>query len=334
MVAILEKIMHNISFHQIVDFIEASHIRVETTDRETKILAQVNGRTVELFASMLVPQGEGSKHPFEPHHTTSAQNESIHHEQITQSTQHAQITSPEPIPQSHEQTTSQEPTIPSQSHSVITIPKRINKGTIRISQSKVPSPGADETAFPTGDVRFSEAFHTDTSFDAGQDIENIAKTYAMPHEALPRVTSLGGDEGDQIIRERAERDFKIARTHAERELEMMIAELDRSNEMIAKYLSEYEQAAVGLSYNEKMQDFVPMNSKLESKRLKRPGIQLDKERIKKLKTAKASGTKPTQEQQSEEPKELSEEELKKMMELVPVEELYIKALQGKYPIID
>nr|GFD45073.1 hypothetical protein [Tanacetum cinerariifolium] len=44
--------------------------------------------------------------------------------------------------------------------------------------------------------------------------------------------------------------------------------------------------------------------------------------------------KPTQEQQSEEPKELSEEELKKIMKLVQVEELYIEALQVKYPILD
>nr|GEV31607.1 reverse transcriptase [Tanacetum cinerariifolium] len=248
---------------------------------------------------------------------------------------------------------------------------RITRGTIRISQSKVPSPGAYETSFPTGDVRYGEAFPTDTSLDAGQDKENIFKTSAMPHEALLRVTSFGvatastcislaiatasgsfptaaffttscvatpttrvtrssrgvvirssslmsvnipsiskKDKGkgkmskpeqpNQIIREQAERDYEIAKIHAERELEMMIAELDRSNEMIAKYLSEYDQAAVGLSHDEKieeklipvwekMQDFVPMNSKQESKRLKRPGIQLDKERIKKLKTAKALG---------------------------------------------
>nr|GEZ07399.1 hypothetical protein [Tanacetum cinerariifolium] len=142
---------------------------------------------------------------------------------------------------------------------------------------------------------------------------------------------------DQIIREQAERDFKIARIYAEKELDMMIVEFDRSNEMVVKYLSEYEQAEDGLSHDEKvelinelvinagwktkdfkgmtfeqieekfilvwekMQDFVPMNSKLESKRLKRP---------------------------SEEPKELFEEELKKMIELVPVEELYIEALQS------
>nr|GEY22398.1 retrovirus-related Pol polyprotein from transposon TNT 1-94 [Tanacetum cinerariifolium] len=55
----------------------------------------------------------------------------------------------------------------------------------------------DETAFPSGDVRYREAFPTDTSLDEGQDRENIAKTSAMPHEALPRVTSLGGGEGQR-----------------------------------------------------------------------------------------------------------------------------------------
>ncbi|GKC26633.1 EFR3 homolog cmp44E-like protein, partial [Tanacetum coccineum] len=77
----------------------------------------------------------------------------------------------------------------------IPIHRRLTKGTIRISQSKVPSPGADETASPSGDDRHGEAFPTATSLDAGQDRENIAKTSAMPHEASPRVTSLGGGEG-------------------------------------------------------------------------------------------------------------------------------------------
>ncbi|GJR91622.1 hypothetical protein Tco_0215633 [Tanacetum coccineum] len=85
---------------------------------------------------------------------------------------------------------------------------------------------------------------------------------------------------------------------------------------------------------EKIQDFVPMNSKLESERVKRPGSQLVQESSKKLKTTKASGSEPSQEQQTKEPKELSEEELKKMMEIVPVEEFYIEALHAKYLIID
>nr|GEX16039.1 hypothetical protein [Tanacetum cinerariifolium] len=410
MVAILEKTEHNTDFHQIVNFLEASHIRyaltvrptvnvshirlfwsttrVKTTNGETKIIAKVNGRQSTVFESSIrrhlklndeegpiftsvevshsyhyavlspkstsynefssniatalvclatnrtynffkmifdgmmrnvkIPHGEGSEHPFEPHHTPSNQDEPIHHKQITQSPQ-------------HEQTTSQEPTIPSQSHSIISTPRRITRGTIRISQSQVPSPGADETVFPTGYVRYGEAFLTVTRLDARQNMENIAKTSAISHEASPKPSKkkileqmsvqLARDleakfaQEDQIIRVQSERDSKIARIHAKRELEMIIAELDRRNKMVAKYL-----------IWEKMQDFVPMNSKLESERLKRPGIQLGKESFKKLKTAEASSTEPTQEQQSEEPKELYEEELKKM-ELVPVEELYIEALQ-------
>nr|GEV44408.1 reverse transcriptase domain-containing protein [Tanacetum cinerariifolium] len=409
-----------------------------------------------------------------------------------------------------------EPTVPLQSHSVITTPRRIKRGTIRISQSKVHSPRADETAFPLGDVRYGEAFPTDTSLDTGQDRENIAKTSAMPHEALPRVTSLDGGKGNleitqlktriktlednerrrkglahedasnmggwikgMIFKDTVKDSDKSAdkksdstdemshvlgslgpanilasgglsgsfpsaaifttasvatpttrvtissrrvvigssslksvnipsiskkdkekgkmtepeQSSKEDVLELMSIQLARdleakSNEMIAKYLSEYEQAVVGLSHDEKvelinellmyqrhlaqikkyqaqlnkpatkterrnfymsilrsnagwkakdfkgmtfkqieekfipvwekMQDFMPMNSKIESKRLKMPGIQLDKERSKKLKIAEASGTKPTQEQQSKEPKELSEEELKKMIDTTKV----------------
>nr|GEW10804.1 hypothetical protein [Tanacetum cinerariifolium] len=44
MIAIVEKYEHNIDFHQIVDFVEASHIRIETTDKGTKILATVDGK--------------------------------------------------------------------------------------------------------------------------------------------------------------------------------------------------------------------------------------------------------------------------------------------------
>ncbi|GKF02580.1 hypothetical protein Tco_0029503 [Tanacetum coccineum] len=72
----------------------------------------------------------------------------------------------------------------------------MTKRAIRISQSKALSPVVDETAPPTRGDRYGEAFPTATSLDAGQDRENIPKTSAMPHESFPRVTSLGGDEGD------------------------------------------------------------------------------------------------------------------------------------------
>ncbi|GKB06162.1 putative ribonuclease H-like domain-containing protein, partial [Tanacetum coccineum] len=58
------------------------------------------------------------------------------------------------------------------------------------------------------------------------------------------------------------------------------------------------------------------------------------ESFKKLRTSEASRSEPIQEQPTEEPKELSKEELKKMLEIVPVEETKAEALQVKYPIID
>nr|GFC35960.1 hypothetical protein [Tanacetum cinerariifolium] len=74
-------------------------------------------------------------------------------------------------------------------------PKRLTKRAIQIAQSKALSPAADEPASLLRDDRHGEAFPTVPSLDAGQDRENIAKTYAMPHESSPRVPSLDADEG-------------------------------------------------------------------------------------------------------------------------------------------
>nr|GEV87673.1 hypothetical protein [Tanacetum cinerariifolium] len=54
MIAILEKTEHTIDFHQIVDFLEASHIRIETTNLETKILATIDGKPRTISKSSLM----------------------------------------------------------------------------------------------------------------------------------------------------------------------------------------------------------------------------------------------------------------------------------------
>nr|GEW62171.1 hypothetical protein [Tanacetum cinerariifolium] len=169
---------------------------------------------------------------------------------------------------------------------------------------------------------------------------------------------------NQRLSEQLARDSEIARLHAEEELKMMIEGLDRSNEMIAKHLHECEQATADLSIREKIElineleqrefymsvlrshagwktrhfrgmtleeikekfipvwkqieDFVPMSSKEEGERMKMKGLKLDQGRAKKMKTSK----------------DVSEEDLKGMMQLVPLEEVYVEALQIKHPIID
>ncbi|GJR10345.1 hypothetical protein Tco_0792997 [Tanacetum coccineum] len=484
MVAILEKTELNTDFHQIVDFLEASHIRyaltvrptvyvshiqqfwstarVETVDEETKIIAKVNGMQhtvtesyIRRHLKLLDDEGISTLPDNELFENLSLMGYNIS---------------------------------PNQRFS--------------FQKSKAPTPGADETASPTRDDRHREAFPTATSLDFLQTRARTgknAKTSAMPHEASPGVTSLGGgegkksricsrgcskhrgmDQGEDLMtgdvekstgkgsdntneaanvlstleaanvlssgsfptaapagvatasgsfptaaifttasvttpytrRTRASRGIIIEPSHttsiptistkgkgkekmveststkkkkiqeqldaqvakeaqAEKELRMMIAELDRSNELIAKYMTEYEQAEADLSLEEKMelitelikvyagwkskdfrgmtfeqieekfipvwkqlQDFLPMNFKIESERVKRPGIQLAQESSKRLKTTKASGSEPSQEHQTKDSKELFEEDLKKMMEIVLIEEVYIEDLQATYPIIE
>ncbi|GJS99089.1 hypothetical protein Tco_0820259 [Tanacetum coccineum] len=60
--------------------------------------------------------------------------------------------------------------------------------------------------------------------------------------------------------------------------------------------------------------------------------KLDHEGSKRQKSNEASGS--VQEQPEEEEKELLQEDLQQMMMVVPVEEVYVEALQVKYPIID
>nr|GEX35989.1 hypothetical protein [Tanacetum cinerariifolium] len=76
--------------------------------------------------------------------------------------------------------------------------------------------------------------------------------------------------------------------------------------------------------SKQIHDFIPIGSKEEAERFKRKGIRFEQESMKKLKTSEE--VKATE--------EVPEEKLKEMMQLVPVEEVYIEALQVKHPIID
>nr|GFB26816.1 hypothetical protein [Tanacetum cinerariifolium] len=71
-----------------------------------------------------------------------------------------------------------------------------------------------------------------------------------------------------------------------------------------------------------------MGSKEEAKRLKRKGLNLEQEHVKKQKTSEEA---PEIEIST---KEIPEEKMKEMMQLVPVEKVYVQALQVKHPIID
>nr|GEX76951.1 hypothetical protein [Tanacetum cinerariifolium] len=161
-----------------------------------------NQRTVPLFASMIVTQGEGLSNPTEPHHTPLPQEH-----QSPQSAYSPQHDSP---PLSH-QTIIPEPIPHDLQAPIETLTlRRLTKRAILIAQSKALSPAANEPASLSRDDRHGEAFFTVSSLDAGQDRENIAKTSAMSHESLPRVPSLDADEDNKI----KDQDIKISRLKA------------------------------------------------------------------------------------------------------------------------
>ncbi|GJV14544.1 hypothetical protein Tco_1359867 [Tanacetum coccineum] len=101
----------------------------------------------------------------------------------------------------------------------------------------------------------------------------------------------------------------------------------------------------GMSYDEirpifkkeynNVQTLFRKDTEVEKTKSKRVAEEtLLQESFKKLRTAQASSSEPIQEQSTVEPKELSKEEFKKMMEIVPVEETRAEVLQVKHPIID
>nr|GFD33212.1 hypothetical protein [Tanacetum cinerariifolium] len=76
------------------------------------------------------------------------------------------------------------------------------------------------------------------------------------------------------------------------------------------------------------EDFIPMGSKEESKRIKRKGLSLEQESAKKQKTSEEV---PEEAMSLE---EVPKEKVKEMMNLVPIEEVCVEALQVKHPIIN
>nr|GFA33451.1 hypothetical protein [Tanacetum cinerariifolium] len=175
---------------------------------------------------------------------------------------------------------------------------------------------------------------------------------------------------DKRMTKQIAKDAEVAMIHAEEELHGMIDSLDRTNETIAKIIiqrstsfrvnredhgpkkqkKDYYMTVIrknlgwkvkdfkGMTFEEieakfaavwkLVEDFIPMVSKEEAERLKRKGFNLEQEKAKKHKTSEEVPDK------EKSPEEILEEKAKEMMQLVPIEEVYVQALQVKHPIID
>nr|GEU61732.1 retrovirus-related Pol polyprotein from transposon TNT 1-94 [Tanacetum cinerariifolium] len=211
MIAILEKYEHNVDFHQIVDFVEASYIRyaltinptvyvshirqfwstprVETSDEGTKILATVDGKPKTIFESSIrrnlklkdesgisyLPDAELFKNlTLMRHNISPNQKFNFQKRSVLPS---VEVSNP-------------------YHYAMLKSEKyRHDSRRARFAQSLALPTAADEHASPLGDDSQGEACPTVSGLETEQDRANIIKSSTLPHDSTPRVTSLAADEG-------------------------------------------------------------------------------------------------------------------------------------------
>nr|GEV14365.1 hypothetical protein [Tanacetum cinerariifolium] len=204
MIAILEKYEHNTDFHQIVDFIEASHLRydltinptvyvsyirqfwstarIETTDEGTKILATVDGKLRTISESSI------------------RRNLKLRDEAGISSLSDAELF------------------------------ENLTLMGYNILPNQKFSFQKDEPASLIGDDGQGEACPTNSGLEAEQDKANITKTSTLHSDSTPRVTSLTADEGSMQhkLNELTELCTRLQRQQEEMASKIAAQDLERS----------------------------------------------------------------------------------------------------------
>ncbi|GJZ58374.1 hypothetical protein Tco_0613868 [Tanacetum coccineum] len=226
-------------------------------------------------------------------------------------------------------------------------------------QGKVEVPSFDELKpqphplpnFPSLDVSLGDERdpeppikpHSLNSFRM-KEVDNLTiYTPPSPHAAYLLSSDEGGYEGELLgFKEDAE---DSGRTSADmrycknREYDLaqgleLQKELDKREEVVAKTTQAYDidwsDPAVLRYHAQQNRSF--SKAEIEKEVMKRSGFDFRKPPAKRQKIREVSES--VEEQSAGKEKEVSEEELKKLLVIVPVEEVYIEALHVKYPIID
>nr|GEW12598.1 hypothetical protein [Tanacetum cinerariifolium] len=224
MVAILEKSEHNVNFHLIVDFIEASPLS-SLPDAELFENLTLMGYNISPNQKFTFQKGT----PTEPH----------------------PIPSPEALQTSS--TTPSSPTLPSVTTAPIPTVTPSDTPTLRqytrrarIAQSSTLPLVADEHVSPLRDISEGEACPTDSGFEAYQNRANIAKTSTSPHDSAPRFTSPVAAEGSmqQTLNELTALCTSLQRVKLLEDREGVAAEKSRDDALIkGRNLDEGEAAA-------------------------------------------------------------------------------------------
>ncbi|GJR15964.1 hypothetical protein Tco_0798616 [Tanacetum coccineum] len=215
MVAYLKKTEGSEGFHQIVDFLNSSHIRYALTENPTIYVSLIQqfwntatARTLDNGEMEITATIDGKVKIVSEasirRHLKLEDSDGISNLPTTEIFKQLALMGYGPVVQGEGSTVPVEshhtPTsAPSTSQLLISSPsRRLTRQESVVPQPRSPTQTnvADEAASIDVDVRLGEATTTITSLEAGQGSGNIDKTSTMPHDSpLPRVHTLGSDEG-------------------------------------------------------------------------------------------------------------------------------------------
>nr|GEU96804.1 hypothetical protein [Tanacetum cinerariifolium] len=249
MIAILEKYEHNVDFHPIVDFVEASYIRRNLKLHDEAGISSLPD--VELFENLTLMGyniSPNQKFTFQKGRSLETEEEAS-------------------VEKSNERGSND-------TEELVNVLTSLDATSILTSGVQMVSvPPAAEVATVSVPTCSGMVLTASPIFTTASVVTPYSRRKARE---------------DQRMNEEIARDAKITKIHTEEELQMLIDGLDRNNEIVAKYLQEYEQFAADLSIRERIElindlieDFILMGSKEEGKRVKRKGLRLEQDNAKK-----------------------------------------------------
>nr|GEX60212.1 putative ribonuclease H-like domain-containing protein [Tanacetum cinerariifolium] len=292
---------HKTDFHPMVDFLEASPLR-----------------TVPLFTAMLVHQSEGSGTPTEPHQTPSPEAQTPSHTTHPSSSLPPITTTSIPTVTPTETTPimatiDKSSTLPHDSAPQVTSPIAVEGN----MQQTIPNLTALCTSLQRQLSELTDKFQA-------QEVEINRLKERVKHGSIPTASTLvkgsvptGSDEVPT-----ASLVFATA---------TMVTPVTRRKGKEVKDFRGMTFKEVEAKFNsvcKQIEDFIPIGSKEEAERIKRKGINLEQESKKKQKSSEEII------EEAKSPEEVPEEKVKEVMNLVPIEEEYVEALQVKHHIID
>nr|GEY54821.1 hypothetical protein [Tanacetum cinerariifolium] len=243
--------------------------------------------------------------------------------------------------------------------------RTVTESSLRRNLKLEDEEGINEPAYPLRDVSQREACHTDSSFIVDQDRATIDKSSTLPHDLAPWVTSLVADEGKkewlpqdlEMMPQSMGRSMDEGGAATERisddseEMATIFTSMDATTVLASRVIDVPTGSRSIPTASTPAEVSVPTSSKevptagpvfatatvvTPYSRRKGKEVMVESDTPKKQKVQEQIDAQTSKEvpEEAKSPEEVTEEMVKEMMQLVPIEEVSIESLKVKHPIID